>query len=227
MTLNWVEFWNHKAGSPTDFQATGRGNMDVIGFLYTVKEVVRILNPRPDSRILDIGCGTGLLCLALAPWVQHVHGIDVSTEMIERAKRNLSDVFNASLSVGSIGGTGQPLGSFDRVLAYSVLQYLSGEEETLTAFREVHRVLGSHGRALLAANPDPARRSTLEQTIRTRNDNEAAERELKLVDRTLWVAPDRLVELAAMAGFTARAEFISPRIWQHFYMFDLVLEKHG
>jgi ubiquinone/menaquinone biosynthesis C-methylase UbiE len=222
---DWADFWDAKATSPTDFQATGRGLMDEVGFLYTVHEIVRLLKPQPEHTLIDIGCGTGLIVLALAPWLTHIHALDLSPNMVERARRNLSHVANVDVAVGSITRMALPDACGDRLLAYSVLQYLDSEATLVAALQEIFRILRPGGRALLAANPDPARRGALEQVIRARPDQAAAERELAIQDTLLWRTPERLRELAQAAGFRARAEAISERIWQHFYMFDLVLEK--
>ena len=222
---DWAGFWDAKATAPTDFQATGRGLMDEVGFLYTVHEIVRLLAPRREQVLIDVGCGSGLISLALAPWLARIHAFDLRPNMVERARRNLSQVANVEVAVGSIADMALPDSCGDRLLAYSVLQYLDGEATLVRALREIFRVLRPGGRALLAANPDPARRGALEQVIRARPDQEAAERELALQDTLLWVTPERLCELARDAGFHAHAEAISDRIWQHFYMFDLVLEK--
>lgn len=222
---DWASFWDAKATSDTDFQATGRGLMDVVGFLYTVHEIVRLLAPRPKDVLIDIGSGTGLIALAMAPWVGHVHAIDLSPNMVARARQNLGHVGNADVAPGSITRMDMPDKCGDRVLAYSVLQYLSNEDEVAKSFREIHRVLRPGGRALLAANPDPARRHALDDVIRARADREAAGRELALQETITWIDPMRLCALASDAGFLARVEPISERIWQHFYMFDLVLEK--
>lgn len=224
-TPGWTEFWDAKATSVTDFQATGRSLMDVVGFLYTVCEVTRLLAPRPSDVLVDVGCGTGLIALAMAPWLNHIYAIDLSPNMVERARRNLSHVGNVEVALGSITRMDLSDHCCERVLAYSVLQYLDGEEEVGQSFRELFRVLRPGGRALLAANPDPVRRGVLEQAIRARPDQETANRELALQDSLSWMAADRLCALAREAGFRARSEAISERIWQHFYMFDLVLEK--
>jgi phosphatidylethanolamine/phosphatidyl-N-methylethanolamine N-methyltransferase len=50
------------------------------------KEAVRIANDRPGQRILEVGVGTGLSLPHFRPDSQ-VTGIDVSAEMLEKAKR--------------------------------------------------------------------------------------------------------------------------------------------
>lgn len=222
---DWGSFWDAKANSGTDFQATGRGFMDVVGFLHTVHEIARLLTPRRDDVLVDIGCGTGLIALALAPWVHHVHAIDLSANMVVRARQNLANVNNVDVAMGSITRVGLPALCCERVLAYSVLQYLHDKTELADAFRETFRILRPGGRALLAANPDPSRRAVLEQLIRARTDQEAANRELALQEALPWIPAERMCELARDIGFRPYVEPISERIWQHFYMFDLVLEK--
>lgn len=223
--MDWFAFWEAKAAAGNDFQATGRGLMDVPGYLHTVAEVVRILNLRQGEQLADIGCGAGLIALTLAPWLERIHAVDISPALVERARRNLAGVSNVSLDVGSL--TELPLldGCVDKLLAYSVLQYLGDAKMVGRAMHEVSRVLKPGGRALLAANPDPVRRAAYESVVWQRADQLMAEREIALLDDLLWLPGGQLVELAAAAGLSARIEPIDKRIWQHFYMFDLVLDK--
>jgi phosphatidylethanolamine/phosphatidyl-N-methylethanolamine N-methyltransferase len=52
------------------------------------KEAVRVANDRPAQRILEVGVGTGL-SLPYFRTDSRVTGIDVSTEMLEKAKRRV------------------------------------------------------------------------------------------------------------------------------------------
>ncbi len=38
-----------------------------------------------DARILDVGCGTGLCAPVLQPWASELHGVDLSSGMLEQA----------------------------------------------------------------------------------------------------------------------------------------------
>ena len=223
----WIDFWDANADQPDEFRATGLGDMDMVGFLHTVREVARILDFQPSDEVLDIGCGTGIVALALAPFVRRVHGVDLSRRMVERARRNLDGVPNVTLAQASITALEEADVSYDKVLAYSVLQYLGSENSVAAALGEVARVLRSGGRGLLAANPDPARRETYLATIDAEFDEEARKLELELLNETLWVSREDVIRLAARAGLTGDALPISPRIWQHFYMYDLLVVKNG
>lgn len=223
--MDWLTFWDAKASAGNDFQATGRGLMDVPGYLNTVAEIVRILDLHQGDHLADIGCGAGLIAMTLAPWLKRVYAVDLSPALIERASKNLAGVNNVDLKVGNL--TELPLTDalVDKLLAYSVLQYLADESNVSQAMHEVARVLKPGGRALLAANPDPTQRLVYEAVVRQRADQAAAAREISLLDDLLWLPEAQLLELAAAAGLKARIEPIDARIWQHFYMFDLVLEK--
>ena len=39
---------------------------------------------RPDMRVLEFGCGTGSTAIAHAPFVKHIHAIDISKDDIAR-----------------------------------------------------------------------------------------------------------------------------------------------
>lgn len=225
-TVEWLSFWNEKAGSLTDFQATGRSKMDIVGFLSTIREIAAALNLGADDEVLDIGCGTGIVALALSPWVRRVHGIDISGEMIARAQTNCKKISTLSFSQGNIVSLDRSLGRFDKILAYSVLQYLKNEDDVVQAFKGVGALLKRGGIAYLAANPDPdSKEKYLETFMESTGSEKKKELNRQLVDATLWIPRNRISALAEDAGMVIEVKDINPGIWQHFYMYDLVL-KH-
>ena len=226
-TIRWTSFWDEKAKEPTDFQATGRGGMDVIGFLYTLNEIVTKLELKKTDSVLDIGCGTGIIALSLSPWVKRIHGVDISPKMIKRARKNSAYVDNVTFSIGDVNDLNIKAGEYDRVLAYSVLQYLSDEAEVLKAFNSLKRILPPAGRALYSANPDPAKLDDyINNSLKQEMNCQERQRAMKIIDATLWLSPVTMISLAKEAGLRAEARPICQSIWQHFYMFDLVL-YHG
>lgn len=220
-TRDWAAFWSGKAQEETDFQATGRRRMDVVGFLYTVRSCATMLQLGPSDRLLDIGCGTGIIALALSPFVCSIHAIDVSSGMVERARRNLADADNVRIDCGSILQIPADDRSADKVLAYSVLQYLSDADDLRAALREIARVLAPGGRVLLAANPDPARLEAYLDFF-VGPDPDARDRETKLQTGLLWIDQAQICTLAEEAGFTASTHPLHARIQQAFYMYDLL-----
>jgi len=76
---------------------TKQNNPDWNANLYDAKhafvwkhgsDVVSLLAPQPDERILDLGCGTGHLTAQIAESGAHVFGVDRSQEMIATAQRS-------------------------------------------------------------------------------------------------------------------------------------------
>jgi predicted TPR repeat methyltransferase len=78
-----------------------------------------------DRMVLDLGCGIGRFTAALSPHVRHVTGLDVSPEMIARARDRCEGLPNVSLDVANghdfrtIAGE-----SMDLILAADVFPYL-------------------------------------------------------------------------------------------------------
>jgi len=98
--------------------------------------------------VLDIGCGIGRVAAELAPLVMEVHGIDVSSRMIEAALRRCAPLSNVRLTKGS----GRDLrefndSSFDAAIAVDTFPYIhqSGSDLVAAFFRESARVLRPDG----------------------------------------------------------------------------------
>jgi len=90
----------------------------------------------PQSVVLDIGCGTGSLVLRLAPNGRHVHGLDVSSEMIRiaRGKAQSQGIENVSFHVGPFDetfATFEP-GSLEGICAYSLLHLVDDRSAVLS-----------------------------------------------------------------------------------------------
>ncbi len=111
----------------------------------------------PDEIVLDLGCGIGRLTRALADRAAHVHGIDVSAEMLARASSHLSDLENVTFHQGD--GTGLDAlsdGSVDGVVSLVVFQHIPDPAVTLGYVREIGRVLRPGGWAVFQVSGDPA-----------------------------------------------------------------------
>lgn len=75
-----------------------------------VRRVVRLCRLSPGSRVLDLGCGPGLLAVAFAPFVAEVVAIDPEPEMLARVAEQA--VPNVTPRLGSSYKLGAWLGQF-------------------------------------------------------------------------------------------------------------------
>ena len=118
-----------------------------------------------EMRVLEIGCGEGRLTRALANLFGEVHAVDVSGEMIARAKKALKGHRNVYL----YRNNGRDLAVLPQVefdFAYSniVFQHIPSREIIETYVREVHRLLRPGALFKFQVQGDPAVTSSPEQT---------------------------------------------------------------
>jgi ubiquinone/menaquinone biosynthesis C-methylase UbiE len=114
----------------------------------TAGEAAAFLLPRlrPGMSIVDVGCGPGSITVGLAEAVApgQVTGIDISPELIGKARQAAADrnLANLRFETGSAYALPLPDGSRDVAYMHQVLQHLS---KPLDALAEARRVLRPGG----------------------------------------------------------------------------------
>lgn len=92
------------------------------------------------KRILDFGCGTGLLTEKLAPFAKEVIAVDISPKMIEvlRSKQigNVTSIC-ANIDDDSVQASADWLVDFDLIVASSVCSFLPDYESTIETLSKV------------------------------------------------------------------------------------------
>ncbi len=116
------------------------------GRLASARRVVRMLEREvPPGRLLDIGCGVGVLLAAAAPRWQ-ARGVEPSKWAVRHAR----EVFKLDVIEGSVDSARFPDGSFDAVTLLDVIEHLPDPTRVLT---EIHRILRPGG-AFYIYTPD-------------------------------------------------------------------------
>lgn len=100
----------------------------------------------PGRRALEVGCGTGVFLERVARSGVTLHGLDLSEDLLERARVRVRDLPNVTLDRGNAEATPYPAAHFDAVYGSSVLHHLNLD----AALAEAHRVLRPGGHVVFA-----------------------------------------------------------------------------
>jgi ubiquinone/menaquinone biosynthesis C-methylase UbiE/DNA-binding transcriptional ArsR family regulator len=101
----------------------------------------------PDWVIGDLGCGTGQVAAALAPFVKRVVAVDRSSDMLQAARRRVRDLPNVEVRRGDLEALPIQDGELDAATLLLVLHHLPEPAEALV---EAARVLRPGGRLLIS-----------------------------------------------------------------------------
>ena len=104
-----------------------------------------------DENVLDVGCGSGWLAALLAEQVPEgrVVGMDVSDEMVRRARKRNDEIENVMFVVGEAGEVPWDAQFFSQALSVESAYYWSDPARGL---REIFRVLREGGSAWVLIN---------------------------------------------------------------------------
>jgi SAM-dependent methyltransferase len=188
------------------------------GELRFWREVAGKESPR---RVLDLGCGTGRISPALASEARRLLGIDLSPDMLRRARARTADLASVSLALGDVRRLPVDGGWDLAVAADGLFGHLLDDADRRLALEEISRALRPDGRFVLEGlwlPPSLFRRATGDGWWRIRPLADPEPGELEEV-RELWRCdPDSRI---CRARFTygprggpprLRAEFES-RLW--------------
>jgi len=106
------------------------------------------LNPPKNSKILDIGCGPGVMAKEVANRGYEIFGMDYSHNMIEKAKAICNTKVRTTFLQGDIESLPFEGSVFDMVLCLGIISYLKSENKAL---HEMSRVLKPGGTLILSS----------------------------------------------------------------------------
>jgi sugar O-acyltransferase (sialic acid O-acetyltransferase NeuD family) len=186
------------------------------------------LDVAPTDRLVDVGCGNGLLTTRLASHCVHVTGVDTSASMIESAKAFFSRANTAYIvgTLASVGAEGDVWASVNKAWAYEVLQYATVEE--LESFLRAIATRPCFRRLFLAGIPDHARRRAFFNTPERWAKHEEDQRNGGINDPIgRWWSVDELSAAATRCGFTCTVLEQPAEMYTAHYRFDALLEVMG
>jgi len=119
-------------------------NFDKSGFVDTRQVLADILVPK-DCVALEIGVGIGRIARHMAKSVGELYGVDVSSEMVERARERLNGISNCQVRQNNGSDLSMfPDEKFDFVYSVYVFQHLP-REVFRSYLKEIYRVLRPNG----------------------------------------------------------------------------------
>ncbi len=107
---------------------------------------LHLINQEPPGKVLDIGCGPGVLVRELTGIGHEVWGVDIAPEMIKQCQIQFDGETKAHFSTGRVEELHFADMTFDAITALGLVEYLDDDE---TALREMSRVLKPGGLVII------------------------------------------------------------------------------
>jgi ubiquinone/menaquinone biosynthesis C-methylase UbiE len=160
------EYWDRRAREDALYFIDNRleyGNADQdrfwAGGVADLDKLLAILGVAVGSGevVVDVGCGVGRLTRPLAARAKEVLALDVSSEMVARAREYNPELSNVQWLVGD-GSSLAPIAdaTADACVSHVVFQHISDPEVTLGYVREMGRVLRAGGWAAFQVSNNPS-----------------------------------------------------------------------
>jgi SAM-dependent methyltransferase len=141
--------WAEDLGYPDELSRVPDASVESFAGVANPFELGRL---EPGEQVLDLGCGAGTDSLVAAQMVGpggHVVGIDMTPEMLERARRSAEELGAANLEFVEGEAERLPFAdeSFDVVISNGVIDLIPDKD---AVFSELYRVLKPGGRVQIA-----------------------------------------------------------------------------
>ena len=113
------------------------------------RSMIRELTLTPDMDVLDFGCGTGLLTLALQPFVRSITGVDSSQGMLDVFEKKIKEqnLNNIKASYLDLDKGDVLSGSYHLIVSSMTLHHI---KEVGPLLKQFHRVMVPSGSLCIA-----------------------------------------------------------------------------
>ncbi|MDD1680035.1 MAG: class I SAM-dependent methyltransferase [Methanoregula sp.] len=183
-------FWD-MVSNDFDNQARAEENRGEQTHLKTVKNTKKYL--KVSDHVLDYGCATGTVALEIVNNVKEVHGIDISSKMIEAANKKAAEHNTGKLDFvqTTIFDDRLKRESFDVILAFNILHF---SEDTEKVMQRIHELLKPGG-LFFSATPCLGENKSCLSVL------------LSLVTKTGIIPPMRFYKISELKDSVSRRNF--------------------
>lgn len=187
-----IAFFDHHAESDVYDAFTPKSNALLISAFQ------RLTNLPAGSRIIDIGCGSGVFTQLLREAGYRVVGLDISPKLVERGKDKYSGL---ELIVGDAEALPFADGTFDGVLLSGIVHHFPDPRQLAS---ETYRVLRSGGRFMAF---DPNRMNPFMYLYRDRSSPFYSS--IGVTENERPLLPKQAAAVFANAGFSVATDYLS------------------
>ena len=129
--------------------------------IKTVLDIIPLFNDYSELNVLDLGCGVGRNCIAVAQSFENipckidcVDILDLAIEKLYENAEELGVVSNINGIVETIENYPVGENKYDLVLAVSALEHIDSEQSFLSKLSEINRGIRKNGIVCLVINSD-------------------------------------------------------------------------
>ena len=142
MKRNQVDYWGRRAAAYDRQISASAAYADIIR---------RIQASMPkDARVAELGCGSGQVCCAIAPYARSVDASDLSPDMLAlaEARARREGLHNIRFSLQDAAAAHLDDGAYDLIICLATLHLMMKPQEALQAMR---RALVPGGQLVVSA----------------------------------------------------------------------------
>lgn len=225
----WKTFWAESNKSTTSkhpqcqvLRTFNKKPISEAQFQKILEDIEKKMEICRNDEVLDLCCGNGLITVYLTSKCKRAVGVDFEPGLIEYI--DLEKYPNVSVVTEDVRKVDFKEHSFDKIMIYAGLQYLS-HQETICLFESVFRWLKSNGLFYIGDIPD---RERLWNFFNTEERERACFGSIKN-DKPIigtWFDSEWLVKLGKYADFKCTEIIPQPEDFPYsHFRFDAVLKK--